>query len=52
LLDLGGRGAPYRLTTMSHVTARLEIRSLIATLNLPKSTDDAGASKASAQEAA
>ena len=35
LLDLGGADAPMRLSTMSHVTARLEIRSLIATLNLP-----------------
>ncbi len=35
LLDLGGRNAPVRLSTMSHVTARLEIRSLIASLNLP-----------------
>ena len=38
LLDLGGAGAPIRLSTMSHVTARLEIRSLIAALNLPKKT--------------
>ncbi len=36
LLDLGGPEAPIRLSTMSHVTARLEIRSLIAMLNLPK----------------
>lgn len=35
LLDLGGVDAPVRLSTMSHVTARLEIRSLIATLKLP-----------------
>ncbi len=35
LLDLGGRNAPVRLSTMSHVTARLEIRSLVASLNLP-----------------
>lgn len=35
LLDLGGADAPMRLSTMSHVTARLEIRSLIVTLNLP-----------------
>lgn len=35
LLDLGGADAPVRLSTMSHVTARLEIRSLIATLKLP-----------------
>lgn len=35
LLDLGGPDAPVRLSTMSHVTARLEIRSLIATLRLP-----------------
>ncbi|MBI1364944.1 MAG: AAA family ATPase [Alphaproteobacteria bacterium] len=35
LLDLGGRDAPVRLSTMSHITARLEIRSLIATLKLP-----------------
>ena len=36
LLDLGGKEAPIRLSTMSHVTARLEIRSLIATLSLPE----------------
>jgi chromosome partitioning protein len=36
LLDLGGADAPVRLSTMSHVTARLEIRSLIATLKLPQ----------------
>ena len=35
LLDLGGADAPIKLSTMSHVTARLEIRSLIVTLNLP-----------------
>ena len=35
LLDLGGKKAPVRLSTMSHVTARLEIRSLVASLNLP-----------------
>jgi len=35
LLDLGGPNAPVRLSTMSHVTARIEIRSLIAMLNLP-----------------
>jgi chromosome partitioning protein len=36
LLDLGGEDAPVRLSTMSHVTARLEVRSLIVTLNLPQ----------------
>lgn len=36
LLDLGGRDAPVRLSTMSHVTARLEIRSLVSALNLPQ----------------
>jgi len=36
LLDLGGPDAPVRLSTMSHVTARLEIRSLVASLNLPQ----------------
>jgi chromosome partitioning protein len=35
LLDLGGADSPMKLSTMSHVTARLEIRSLIMTLNLP-----------------
>ncbi len=46
LLDLGGEGAPLRLSTMSHVTARLEIRSLIATLNLPKPALPTGAEAA------
>ncbi|MEX0644800.1 MAG: division plane positioning ATPase MipZ [Parvularculaceae bacterium] len=35
LLDLGGADAPVRLSTMSHISARLEVRSLIATLKLP-----------------
>ena len=35
LLDLGGVDSPIRLTTMSHVTARIEIRTLVASLNLP-----------------
>ncbi len=44
LLDLGGVDSPVRLSTMSHVTARLEIRSLVAALNLPvneKAEEDA-----------
>lgn len=56
LLDLGGKGAPVRLSTMSHVTARLEIRSLIASLNLPgrvsDSCDDPAAAKKSDAAAA
>ncbi len=43
LLDLGGDHAPMRLSTMSHVTARLEVRALIATLNLPEETARAAA---------
>lgn len=43
LLDLGGSDAPVKLSTMSHVTARLEIRSLIVTLNLPTSEARAAA---------
>lgn len=39
LLDLGGKDSPVRLSTMSHVTARLEIRSLIASLNLKQSDE-------------
>jgi len=35
LLDLGGPNSPVKLTTMSHLTARLEIRSLIVMLKLP-----------------
>lgn len=41
LLDLGGADAPVRLSTMSHIAARLEIRSLIATLNLPQPAEAA-----------
>ncbi|MFN3958746.1 MAG: division plane positioning ATPase MipZ [Parvularculaceae bacterium] len=52
LLDLGGEGAPLRLSTMSHVTARLEIRSLIATLNLPRPAPPQGAEPAGGREAA
>jgi chromosome partitioning protein len=44
LLDLGGKGSPVKLSTMSHVTARLEIRSLVASLNL-KQTDAADAAR-------
>ncbi|MEM9169045.1 MAG: division plane positioning ATPase MipZ [Pseudomonadota bacterium] len=36
LLDLGAKQAPVRLSTMSHVTARIEVRALVAALNLPK----------------
>lgn len=51
LLDLGGKDSPVRLTTMSHVTARLEIRSLVASLKLPEPTQDRPADNA-AHEAA
>ncbi|WDI31782.1 division plane positioning ATPase MipZ [Hyphococcus flavus] len=47
LLDLGGVDSPVRLTTMSHVTARLEIRSLVASLNLPQQ-EQGGESEAAA----
>ncbi|MEM8773076.1 MAG: division plane positioning ATPase MipZ [Pseudomonadota bacterium] len=40
LLDLGGKAAPVRLSTMSHLTARIEIRSLVATLDLPPAQSD------------
>ncbi len=43
LLDLGGRDSPVRLSTMSHITARIEIRSLIASLNLPQAAISAAA---------
>lgn len=52
LLDLGGDDAPLRLSTMSHVTARLEIRSLIATLHLPKPALPNGAEAPQGREAA
>ncbi len=53
LLDLGGPDAPVRLSTMSHVTARLEIRSLIAMLNLPqKAQAEAGEAEGPAAEPA
>ncbi|WP_425407953.1 division plane positioning ATPase MipZ [Hyphococcus sp.] len=48
LLDLGGVDSPVRLTTMSHVTARLEIRSLVASLNLPETQKADEADKAAA----
>ncbi len=35
LLDLGGPESPIKLKTMSHLTARLEIRSLVVMLKLP-----------------
>lgn len=49
LLDLGGVDSPVRLSTMSHVTARLEIRSLVSCLNLPqreRDTDEGSAAQA------
>jgi len=48
LLDLGGVDSPVRLTTMSHVTARLEIRSLVASLNLPEPQKAEDSDKAAA----
>lgn len=48
LLDLGGVDSPVRLSTMSHVTARLEIRSLVAALNLPAGEKPAAAGEAAA----
>jgi chromosome partitioning protein len=48
LLDLGGVDAPVRLSTMSHVTARLEIRSLVASLNLPAAEKPAAGEAAAA----
>lgn len=48
LLDLGGVDSPVRLSTMSHVTARLEIRSLVASLNLPAGEKPAAAGEAAA----
>ncbi|PQA89449.1 division plane positioning ATPase MipZ [Hyphococcus luteus] len=48
LLDLGGVDSPVRLSTMSHVTARLEIRSLVAALNLPAGEETKDADKAAA----
>jgi len=35
LLDLGADGVPRSMTSMSHVTARFEIRTFLASLNLP-----------------
>jgi len=43
LLDLGAEAAPLKLKTMSHLTARLEIRSLVAMLKLPSFKTGAGA---------
>ena len=48
LLDLGGVDSPVRLSTMSHVTARLEIRSLVAALNLPAGEKPAASGEAAA----
>lgn len=48
LLDLGGVDSPVRLTTMSHVTARLEIRSLVASLKLPETQKKETSGKAAA----
>ena len=48
LLDLGGVDSPVRLSTMSHVTARLEIRSLVASLKLPAGDQAANTGPAAA----
>lgn len=52
LLDLGGVSSPIRLSTMSHVTARLEIRSLVSSLKLPGPDAEAGKGAATPQQAA
>jgi len=54
LLDLGGVNSPIRLSTMSHVTARLEIRSLVASLKLPEpgEGENGGKEAAAPQQAA
>ncbi|MEO1137741.1 MAG: division plane positioning ATPase MipZ, partial [Pseudomonadota bacterium] len=52
LLDLGGVDSPIRLTTMSHVTARLEIRSLVSLLNLPENKDNTSPDQNAKAEAA
>ncbi|WP_081871483.1 division plane positioning ATPase MipZ [Parvularcula oceani] len=36
LLDLGGKGSPRKLGSMSHLAARQEVRSLLAALRLPQ----------------
>jgi chromosome partitioning protein len=36
LLDLGGKGSPRKLGSMSHLAARQEVRSLLAALRLPR----------------
>ena len=36
LLDLGGKGAPRKLGSMSHLAARQEVRGLLASLRLPQ----------------
>ena len=35
LLDLGCKGSPRKLSSMSHIAARQELRSFIASLKLP-----------------
>ncbi len=41
LLDLGAPGIPTRLSSMSHLTAKQEIRNFIAALNLPAKAETA-----------
>ena len=36
LLDLGGKGSPRKLGSMSHLAARQEVRGLLASLRLPQ----------------
>ena len=40
LLDLGGKGAPRKLGSMSHLAARQEVRGLLASLRLPQVRDE------------
>ena len=50
LLDLGGKDSPIRLSTMSHVSARVEIRALVAMLNLPLPGAEEAAAAADGEE--
>ncbi|GGY44690.1 division plane positioning ATPase MipZ [Parvularcula lutaonensis] len=53
LLDLGSKGSPRKLSSMSHIAARQELRSFIAALRLPGlSGEDVKPEPARAKEAA
>jgi chromosome partitioning protein len=52
LLDLGSKGSPRKLSSMSHIAARQELRSMLASLRLPPAAAGAAEEAAAAERQA